>query len=360
MVSEGRRRIGTIRWAVGLGIIVNVFAVASYLVMVAIRYYYFDIKSDYFLVWSVAIYQTMGNLCGVVLAVVSAMLYRRMEKLINGLDEVAKGNLDVELSLKYSGEYKAIYENFNRMVKELKNADEQQKQFMKDFSHEFKTPINSVKGMAEYLAVNELPKKEEKEYLNIMAKEAGRLSQLSQNTLLLSKLENMELIQKKEKYRLDSQIRTCAILQLPAFETKYISLEVNLPEIWYFGNEELLDEVWTNLLDNARKYSSEHTTVFINGRKTEEVIWIEVKDEGQGMDDDIVSHIFERYYQGDDSHETSGFGLGLSIVKRIVELSGGSIRVESRAGKGTSFLYIYKQKFMLSLYTSLILLSENR
>lgn len=340
MVSEGRRRIGTIRWAVGLGIIVNVFAVASYLVMVAIRYYYFDIKSDNFLVWSVAIYQTMGNLCGVVLAVVSAMLYRRMEKLINGLDEVAKGNLDVELSLKYSGEYKAIYENFNRMVKELKNADEQQKQFMKDFSHEFKTPINSVKGMAEYLAVNELPKKEEKEYLNIMAKEAGRLSQLSQNTLLLSKLENMELIQKKEKYRLDSQIRNCAILQLPAFETKYISLEVNLPEIWYFGNEELLDEVWTNLLDNARKYSSEHTTVFINGRKTEEGIWIEVKDEGQGMDDDIVSYIFERYYQGDDSHETSGFGLGLSIVKRIVELSGGSIRVESRAGKGTSF-FVY-------------------
>lgn len=340
MVSEGRRRIGTIRWAVGLGIIVNVFAVASYLVMVAIRYYYFDIKSDNFLVWSVAIYQTMGNLCGVVLAVVSAMLYRRMEKLINGLDEVAKGNLDVELSLKYSGEYKAIYENFNRMVKELKNADEQQKQFMKDFSHEFKTPINSVKGMAEYLAVNELPKKEEKEYLNIMAKEAGRLSQLSQNTLLLSKLENMELIQKKEKYRLDSQIRNCAILQLPAFETKYISLEVNLPEIWYFGNEELLDEVWTNLLDNARKYSSEHTTVFINGRKSEEGIWIEVKDEGQGMDDDIVSHIFERYYQGDDSHETSGFGLGLSIVKRIVELSGGSIRVESRAGKGTSF-FVY-------------------
>lgn len=340
MVSEGRRRIGTIRWAVGLGIIVNVFAVASYLVTVAIRYYYFDIKSDNFLVWSVAIYQTMGNLCGVVLAVVSAMLYRRMEKLINGLDEVAKGNLDVELSLKYSGEYKAIYENFNRMVKELKNADEQQKQFMKDFSREFKTPINSVKGMAEYLAVNELPKKEEKEYLNIMAKEAGRLSQLSQNTLLLSKLENMELIQKKEKYRLDSQIRNCAILQLPAFETKYISLEVNLPEIWYFGNEELLDEVWTNLLDNARKYSSEHTTVFINGRKTEEGIWIEVKDEGQGMDDDIVSHIFERYYQGDDSHETSGFGLGLSIVKRIVELSGGSIRVESRAGKGTSF-FVY-------------------
>ena len=341
MVSKGRKRIGTIRWAVGLGIIVNVLAVVSYLVMVAIRYYYFDIKSDNSLVWSVAVYQTMGNLCGVVIAVVSAMLYRRMEKLINGLDEVAKGNLDVELSLKHSGEYKAIYENFNHMVKELKNADEQQKQFMKDFSHEFKTPINSIKGMAEYLTVNDLPEEEEKEYLNVMAKEAGRLSQLSQNTLLLSKLENMELIRKKEKYRLDSQIRNCAILQLSAFEEKHISLEVDLPELWYLGNEELLDEVWINLLDNARKYSKEYTTVSVQGRKTEEGIQIEVKDEGQGMDEDTTRHIFERYYQGDDSHETSGFGLGLPIVKRIVKLSGGSIHVESKKGKGTSFFVCF-------------------
>ena len=119
MVSEGRRRIGTIRWAVGLGIIVNVFAVASYLVTVAIRYYYFDIKSDNFLVWSVAIYQTMGNLCGVVLAVVSAMLYRRMEKLINGLDEVAKGNLDVEVQYSSDDELGKLADSFRVTVTTL-------------------------------------------------------------------------------------------------------------------------------------------------------------------------------------------------------------------------------------------------
>ena len=130
----------------------------------------------------------------------------------------------MEISLDHAGEYKVIYENFNQMVRELKNADEQQKQFMKDFSHEFKTPINSIKGFAEFLYANELPREEEKQYLEIMAKEAGRLAQLSQNTLFLSKLEHMESIRNKEKYRLDEQIRNCVILMLPSFEEKNIKL----------------------------------------------------------------------------------------------------------------------------------------
>lgn len=338
--NKGRKRIGTIRWAVVLGIIVTFFAVVSYLVTSMIRYYYFDMRNDNFLIWSAVIYQIMGSLCGVIISIISIMLYRRMEKLINGMEEVAKGNLDVEISLKHAGEYKVIYENFNHMVKELKSTDKQQKQFMKDFSHEFKTPINSVKGLAEYLSVNDIQKEEEKLYLKIMAKEAGRLSKLSQNTLLLSKLEHMEMIRKKERYRLDDQIRNCAILMLSSFEEKHIQLNMNLPELWYMGNEELLDEIWINLLDNARKYSTEYTTVSVNGIQTEEYIRIEVKDEGQGMDEKIKCHIFERYYQGDISHETTGFGLGLSIVKRIVELCNGSVRVESETEKGTSF-FIY-------------------
>ncbi len=227
------------------------------------------------------------------------------------------------------------------MVKELKNADEQQKQFMKDFSHEFKTPIHSIKGMAEYLLNNEIPREEEKEYLNVMAGEAGRLAQLSQNTLLLSKLDHMEVLRKKEEFRLDSQIRDCAILLLPSFEEKNIQLEVRLPEMKFYGNEELMKEVWVNLLDNARKYSSEETCVFIEGKVTADELRIIVKDEGQGMDEQTKLHLFERYYQGDASHETSGFGMGLPIVKRIVELSGGNIRVESILGKGTSVTIIF-------------------
>ena len=338
--TKGRKRIGTIRWAVALAIIITISAVISYLLTSGIRYMYFDGENDNFLIWSTAIYQIMGSITGVVITMIALMLYRRMEKLLNGIEEVAKGNLDVEISLDNAGEYKVIFENFNQMVRELKNADEQQKQFMKDFSHEFKTPINSIKGFAEFLYANELPREEEKQYLKIMAKEAGRLAQLSQNTLFLSKLEHMESIRNKEKYRLDEQIRNCVILMLPSFEEKRIQLKVELPEIWYTGNEEILEEIWVNLLDNARKYSSEGTTVFIEGKATEEYIRIEVRDEGQGMDEDTKLHLFDRYYQGDTSHETAGFGLGLSIVKRIVDLCKGSIRVESTLGKGTSF-FIY-------------------
>ena len=220
--AKRKKKIGTIRWAVVLAFIVTFFSVVSYLLTMAIRYYYYGHAGDNVFAWSVAIYQIMGSLCGAVIAVISVMLYHRMEKLLNGMEDVANGKLDVEIPLENSGEYKVIYENFNQMVRELKNADEQQKQFMKDFSHEFKTPIHSIKGMAEYLLHNEIPREEEKEYLNVMAKEAGRLAQLSQNTLLLSKLEHMEVFRKKEEFRLDSQIRDCAILLLPSFEEKNI------------------------------------------------------------------------------------------------------------------------------------------
>lgn len=336
------KKIGTIRWAVVLAFIVTFFSVVSYLLTMAIKNYYYGNTGDNVFVWSVAIYQIMGSLCGVVISIISIMLYRRMEKLLNAMEDVANGKLDVEISVKNSGEYKVIYENFNKMVKELKNADEQQRQFLKDFSHEFKTPIHSIKGMAEYLLNNEVPREEEQEYLNVMVKEAGRLAQLSQNTLLLSKLENMQMLRKKEEFRLDSQIRDCAILLLPSFEKKKIQLEVELPEMKFYGNEELMKEVWVNLLDNARKYSSEGTCVFIEGKVAEDNLQIIVRDEGHGMDEQTKIHLFDRYYQGDMSHETSGFGIGLSIVKRIVELSGGSIQVESTLGKGTSITVFLK------------------
>ena len=294
--AKRKKKIGTIRWAVVLAFIVTFFSVVSYLLTMAIRYYYYGHASDNVFVWSVAIYQMMGSLCGAVIAVISVMLYHRMEKLLNGMEDVANGKLDVEIPLENSGEYKVIYENFNQMVRELKNADEQQKQFMNDFSHEFKTPIHSIKGMAEYLLHNEIPREEEKEYLNVMAKEAGRLAQLSQNTLLLSKLEHMEVFRKKEEFRLDSQIRDCAILLLPSFEEKNILLEAELPEMKFYGSEEFMKEVWVNLLDNARKYSPEGTRVFIEGKVTEKDLWITVRDGGQGMDEQTKLHLFERYY----------------------------------------------------------------
>ena len=136
--AKRNKKIGTIRWAIVLAFIVTFFSVVSYLLTMAIRFYYYGHAGDNVFAWSVAIYQIMGSLCGIVIAIISVMLYHRMEKLLNGMEDVANGKLDVEIPIENSGEYKVIYENFNQMVRELKNADEQQKQFMKDFSHEFK------------------------------------------------------------------------------------------------------------------------------------------------------------------------------------------------------------------------------
>ena len=272
------------------------------------------------------------------------IILKPIKRIIDQLDRLASGDFKTRLHfgkpIADHPTFKQVEKSFNRAAEELDYTEMLRSDFINNFSHEFKTPIHSIKGMAEYLLHNEIPREEEKEYLNVMAKEAGRLAQLSQNTLLLSKLEHMEVFRKKEEFRLDSQIRDCAILLLPSFEEKNILLEAELPEMKFYGSEEFMKEVWVNLLDNARKYSPEGTRVFIEGKVTEKDLWITVRDEGQGMDEQTKLHLFERYYQGDDSHETSGFGLGLSIVKRIVELSGGSIRVESRAGKGTSF-FVY-------------------
>lgn len=340
---RGKKSIGTIRWAIALAVIVTFFSVVSYLLTIAIRYYFYGHLSDNVFIWSLVIYQIMGSLCGAVIAIISIMLYKRMDKLLIGMEKVAKGQLDVEIPLNSSGEYRVIYENFNRMVRELKNADNQQKQFIKDFSHEFKTPINSIKGMAEYLLQNEIPRGEETEYLGIISKEAGRLADLSQNTLLLSKLENMEIIRNKAAYRLDMQIRNSIIIMFPAFEKKNIKLNVELPILKYYGNEELLEEVWVNLLDNSQKYTPEGKTVTVTGKESEEYIQIEICDQGIGMDEETQKHIFDRYYQGDNSHVTHGFGLGLSIVKRIVELSDGRLEVNSIPQKGTSMFVILKK-----------------
>lgn len=153
-----RKRIGVIQWAVILSVITSVLAVIAYIIVGSIRHRFYGAKPDErLMMWSIAIYQVMGQLTGLVVAIISTMLYRRMNRLMDGLQAVADGNLDVHISSDGSGEYRALYETFNEMVKELKNSRIQQQSFMNDFSHEFKTPIHSIHGFADYLLNNKVP-----------------------------------------------------------------------------------------------------------------------------------------------------------------------------------------------------------
>ncbi|GJM73689.1 two component sensor kinase [Paenibacillus macerans] len=250
---------------------------------------------------------------------------RKMGDLLIGIKEVSDGNLEVRLDSRKAEEYAPIYDGFNRMTAELKNTKAEMQNFVNEFSHEFKTPITSISGSAQYLidTGDGIESPERIQYLRVIADESLRLSTLSQNTLLLSKVEACEIITEKEAYDLSEQIKRCAILLLPKIEQKKIELELDVDDISYVGNAELMEQVWINLLSNAIKFTPEHGEIKISAKCTSDQLTLKFSDSGVGMDEETTAHIFEKYYQHDTTSAVRGNGIGLSIVFRIISLCGG-------------------------------------
>lgn len=265
---------------------------------------------------------------------------RKMGDLLIGIKEVSDGNLEVRLDSRKAEEYAPIYDGFNRMTAELKNTKAEMQNFVNEFSHEFKTPITSISGFAQYLVDtgDGIESPERIQYLRVIADESLRLSTLSQNTLLLSKVEACEIITEKEAYDLSEQIKRCAILLLPKIEQKKIELELDVDDISYVGNAELIEQVWINLLSNAIKFTPEHGEIKISAKCTSDQLTVKFSDSGVGMDEETAAHIFEKYYQNDTTSAVRGNGIGLSIVFRIISLCGGKICVESTPQEGSTFI----------------------
>ncbi|MCM3702297.1 HAMP domain-containing sensor histidine kinase [Paenibacillus macerans] len=265
---------------------------------------------------------------------------RKMGDLLIGIKEVSNGNLEVRLDSRKAEEYAPIYDGFNRMTAELKNTKAEMQNFVNEFSHEFKTPITSISGFAQYLidTGDGIESPERIQYLRVIADESLRLSTLSQNTLLLSKVEACEIITEKEAYDLSEQIKRCAILLLPKIEQKKIELELDVDDISYVGNAELMEQVWINLLSNAIKFTPEHGEIKISAKCTSDQLTLKFSDSGVGMDKETTAHIFEKYYQHDTTSAVRGNGIGLSIVSRIISLCGGEICVESKPQEGSTFI----------------------
>lgn len=265
---------------------------------------------------------------------------KRIARLLVAITEVSNGNLDVVIDTRGAEEYKEIYESFNRMTKELRVTKEEMQNFVNDLAHEFKTPITSISGFADYLyqTGDAIETEERMQFLKLISDQAQRLANLSQNTLLLSKLEACQIVTEKETFALGEQIKQCVILLLRQFEQKHIT--VDIPEDFdfhYCGNRELMEQIWINLLNNALKFTPEGGTVTVSCEKNAAALQIRVADTGVGMDEETLKRIFDKYYQNDTTSLTKGNGIGLSIVRRIVELCGGSIAVESRPGCGSTF-----------------------
>lgn len=280
-----------------------------------------------------------GTITAFILMRKSMAKVNEIRKIIN---KIASGEFDemIENDVVDSLYYDMI-DDFNKMILELQSNTLMKKDFISNFSHEFKTPIVSIKGYAELLyETPNLDIETRNTYLKIIIEEARRLAKLSNETMLLSKLDSTEIIDHQEEYFLDEQIKECILLLDHELQTKDIDIEVNLNPIKFYGNRDLLKEVWINLLNNAIKYSSLNGKIIVSLKVVDKEIQLSIADNGVGMNDEVVKHIFDRYYQADSSHKGKGIGLGLSITKRIVELNGGKINVMSKEGIGSVFTVI--------------------
>ena len=263
---------------------------------------------------------------------------RPIDDMSKGMKQVAQGDFSVRVPEEgLSGEIGALAHSFNHMAEELGGIEMFRTDFINNFSHEFKTPIVSIRGFAKQLERDDLTDEERREYTSIIVSESERLANMSANVLLLSKLENQQIITDREPYSLDEQLRRSILLLEKQWSAKGMELSLDLDAVEYFGNEEMMSHVWVNLLNNAIKFSPDGGLLEVGCHSLNGAVQVTVRDHGVGMTNEVSKRIFEKFYQGDAAHATQGNGLGLSLVKRIVDLCNGEIQVESAVGQGTTF-----------------------
>ena len=287
-------------------------------------------------VWWVLIFSV---LFGWVLAVIVGQFFLNpFIKLGLAMKRVAKGDFGIRLRSKSVFKLiKEVYGSFNLMTEELGMTEIVQTDFVSNVSHEFKTPINAIEGYATLLQGGGQSDAEREVYVEKILLNTERLSELVSNILLISKIENQAIQTPSVSFRLDEQIRG-AIVDLEAkWGKKNIEFDVDLDFVDYVGNQSLLRHVWDNLIDNAVKFSPEGSEIKIRlGAKGGRVIF-SIADRGCGIDEKAKEHIFDKFFQGDSSHKGEGNGLGLSLVKKIVDIHGGDVAVENRTDGGCCF-----------------------
>lgn len=281
-----------------------------------------------------------GIVAGVItLIFVSKMVARPIVSLNAAMKKVSQGDFTPKLDSHSSGihEIRESYESFNRMTKELASTEILQTDFVSNVSHEFKTPINAIEGYT-MLLQDTVVSEEQNEYVEKILYNTKRLSELVGSILLLSKLENKGIQNRFEFFCLDEQIRKAIVSLEHKWTAKNIEFDADMETIVYRGNESLLYHVFANLIDNAIKFNREGGKITVRLEKRETSIVFSVSDEGPGIDDNAKNHIFDKFYQANNSHSGEGNGLGLALVKRILDIHKGSIEVNNNEdGIGCTF-----------------------
>ena len=235
-----------------------------------------------------------------------------------------------------------IFDDFNTMVQELSGIETMRNDFIANVSHEIKTPLSLIQSYATALQDETLQSEERREYTQTIIESAQKLSVLVTNILKLNKLENQGIIPEAKPLNLSEQLRQCAASFADKWEQKSITFEADLDEINVHYDEGLLEIVWNNLLSNAVKFTNPNGKIFVSLKAQNGLAVISVTDTGMGIDKETQKHIFDKFYQGDRSHSGEGNGLGLALVKKSIELLGGTITVDSAPGHGATFTVCLK------------------
>lgn len=274
----------------------------------------------------------------------SIWLLRPIKKLEAAMSRVADGDFSVRIySSSSSQEIQEIYAGFNLMAEELQSTEILQTDFVSNVSHEFKTPINAIEGYSMLLQGSDELTDRQKEYVEKILFNTGRLSALTGSILLLSKIENQKISTNNTNIRLDEQILDTIVALEPLWEPKGVEFDVDMGHIKYYGNELLTYHVWSNLIGNAIKFGPTGGTVKIRlyKNKSGDTVFT-VTDRGEGLSEDTKKHLFDKFYQGDSSHKEEGNGLGLALVKKILDLEGGNIFAENISEGGCRFTVVLR------------------
>ncbi len=265
---------------------------------------------------------------------------------------VSQGNFNIQLEEKAFGkEIRELIRSFNIMTKELSHIETFRNDFVANVSHKFKTPLAVIEGYVTLLQDETLSKQERQNYIDLIISSSKRLSALINNILLISKLENQDIVLDKTTYSLDEQIRNSILSMEKFWSEKNLNWDIEMESISYLGNKNMVSQIWYNLISNAIKFSSENGTISVRLSQDDACITASIQDYGTGMSPETLDHIFEKFYSMDPSGTHNGNGLGLTLVHRIICLCNGEIHVESAEGKGTTFtvkLYNDNQKTEVS------------
>lgn len=265
-----------------------------------------------------------------------------VERILDATHKITKGDFSVRIKplhpIASRNEFDVIIEDFNKMAEELSTTETLKTDFIANVSHEIKTPLAVIQNYATMLQDPYLTEEQRIKYAESISVSSKRLSSLITNILKLNKLENQQIFPKSEPYNLGEQLCECMLNFEDAWEKRNLEIKTDIDDdIIIYSDKELLDLVWSNILSNAVKFNRDNGEIAVSVKVQGRRAVVKISNTGCGMNEEIGKHIFEKFYQADPSRSTAGNGLGLALVKRVIDITGSEIQVESELDKFTTF-----------------------